>query len=93
MANPVIREIRVTPSVIPPGGTAVVEILAIDGDARVITLTGTTEDSGGGQVTLTASLTVADPLTHNLAADDLTVQITRDPQEPNKFHLLAPVLA
>ncbi len=92
MAAPVISSVVASPDTIPPGGTSVVTVMAIDPDSRPGTLTATVRDSEGNVVSEVTMLTIADALSYELADTDglgLTIVQRAAPQD-HIFDVTAP---
>ncbi|SCF42741.1 hypothetical protein GA0070563_112123 [Micromonospora carbonacea] len=85
MAAPIIRSIVASPDTVQPGQAVQVWIDAFDPDARTITLSGSVTDANGATASATTTVTVGDPLTYELTANDPGVTIVEDPSAPGRF--------
>ncbi|MEV5819295.1 hypothetical protein AB0L22_08980 [Micromonospora haikouensis] len=85
MAAPIIRSISASPDTVQPGQAVQVWIDAFDPDARTITLSGTVTDANGATATANTILTVGDPLTYELTANEPGVTVVDDPSAPGRF--------
>ena len=85
MADPIIRSVTTTASVLLPGQSAGVLVDAVDPDAQSVTVTARVVDSGGRLATAVTTVTVGDPLTYELTSSDPAVTIAVDPSAPGRF--------
>ena len=86
MASPIIRSVTATPSVLQVGQSTLVEVDAIDPDARTIVLNATATDSSGNTTVFSnTEVLIGDPLEFALTCSDPTVTIVQDPVLKNKF--------
>ena len=80
MAAPIITAITVVPDPIPVGQGATVTVEAFDPDASTVHLSVVVTDSQGNPQTGQTVMTVSDPLTYQVTADQGTV--TQDATNP-----------
>ena len=91
MAEPIIDNITVVPSVISPGGKAVLTIMAHDPDDVAASLKVAVTDSEGNEVFKFAPLPVKDDLSYAVEdTDGVGFTIVQRPAEPNVFDITAP---
>lgn len=89
MAAPIIDSIAANPSVVAPGGSFVVTVLAHDPDEVSGVLVGKVTDAAGNETQASALIRVADPLTYSLTAP---TGFTVSPRagQPGVFDCVAP---
>lgn len=89
MAAPVIRSVAASEATVAPGQSFTVWVDAFDPDARTLVFTATTTDAAGAAATATTTVTVGDPLSYALTADDPAVTVVQDPADPARFTVTA----
>lgn len=91
MAAPIIQSFTASPSTLPPGGSTVVTIQAVDPDNRVITMVGEVQDSEGNSAMGELVLTVGDPITYFLHdVNGAGLQIVPRAGQPGVFDVRVP---
>ena len=76
MAAPVITSATLDKTTVPPGGSAVLTVVATDPDNRVVSLNIKGSDTLGAVVTGVVALTIGDPVTVTIACADPKVTVT-----------------
>ena len=91
MAQPVVVSFDINPSVIAPGGTAVVAMVISDPDNISGTLTASYMDSQGNSISVSGDLEVADPGSFELVdTDGVGFNVVPRLGEPGVWDVTAP---